>query len=671
MSARIIEPCGDSLNDERIEAPENVRAWGIWSRYTDGLGRAVEVRADVIARILDSMAAPDAASRSAPRRTYVMRRGEASLHRFVEAGASAAWHIVDGGKTVAEAAAERDTLHVPGDLQEGIYELWPRNATDRNLATANLIVAPERSYQGPAGKPPRSWVISVQLYGLRSHRNWGHGDFGDVITLLECAARCGAGGVGLNPLHVLFDDRAGHISPYSPNSRRFLEPLYIDVEQIDEFPGVKALHLEGEIARLRAGQQVDYPRVRAAKHRALRACFETFRDGANHRRRQDFESFRAECGKALRRFASFETLRRRFAEPWWYWPEKWRVPNDTALASLYAEAGEEIEYHEYVQWIAHRQLDACNDKARQLNLPVGLYVDLAVGFVPDGADAWANQTTILRGLSVGAPPDLMNLQGQNWGLTTFSPAGLAEASFGPLCETLASNMRGAGAVRIDHVLGFNRLFVVPEGMAASNGTYLDFPVEAMFAVIALQSHRYRCIVVGEDLGTVPEGLRELLGKWGLWSYRVMQFERDWNGRFHPPPHYDRDALVTFTTHDLPTFVGWWRGHDLEVRRQVGHGTVETDSDRERSRASLSEAIGAPAGADGDFVAVARFLAATPSHLVAISLEDITGSTEQPNFPGWIDEYPNWRIRSRIMIEDLASELRLGEIAAVMRAAGRS
>jgi 4-alpha-glucanotransferase len=566
---------------------------------------------------------------------------------------------------------EGHALAISTELPAGIYQLQPRAPEGEDAPFANLIVAPPCAHQGPDGRALRTWLIAVQLYGVRSRHNWGHGDFGDLAVLLDCAAQCGSGGIGLNPLHALFDDRAGHISPYSPNSRRFIEPLYIDLEQVAEFPGVAALHLEAEIERLRGCELVDYPAVRAAKSKALRACHAAFRARADEARRRDFDAFRAECGHALRRFAAFETLRRRFPEPWWLWPQPWRIPHEAALEALYASAAEEIDFHEYLQWIADRQLAACCARARRLGLPVGLYVDLAVGVVPDGADAWADQETMLRGVSIGAPPDLINLQGQNWGLTTFSPTGLAASGFEPFRQMLSSTMRHAGAIRIDHVLGLNRLFLVPDGMSATEGTYLDYPLEAMLAVIAEQSRHHRCIVIGEDLGTVPEDFRAKLSKWGLWSYRVMQFERDWSGRFHPPHRYDENALVAFTTHDLPTFAGWWSGHDLTVRRDIGLDTSETAEQRESSRSALRDALsGETPWPDGDVVAVARYLAATPSRLVAIALEDVLGSIDQPNIPGSIDEYPNWRTRPPIMLEDLASHGRMIEIAAAMRAAGR-
>jgi 4-alpha-glucanotransferase len=663
------------LNEGTNAAPGDGSAWGIWSRYTDGLGRSIAVGPEVIAKVRDAAAHPGSAQHPmATRRTFVLRAGDNRIEHFDARGVASSWQICADGNSVATAMVEAGALVVPDGVPLGIYQIRPVDASEcaHEAPSANLIVAPDQTCQGPAEGTLRTWLMAVQLYGVRSRSNWGHGDFTDLAALLDCAAGCGAGGIGLNPLHILFDDRPGHISPYSPNSRRFLDPLYIDAQQIAEFPGIASLNLDGEVARLRASKQVDYAGVRSAKRRALLACHAAFRDGADPARRLDFDAFRAESGGALRRFACFEVLRRRFNEPWWLWPSPWRAPGDDDLQRLSVESAQEVEFHEYLQWIADRQLGACRMKAQSLGLPVGLYIDLAVGVAPDGADAWSNQTTMLKGVSIGAPPDRINLHGQNWGLTTFSPAGLTADGFEPFRLMLAAAMRHAGAIRIDHVLGLNRLFVIPDGMSGNDGTYLDFPIDALLAVTATQSSRNRCVVIGEDLGTVPEDFRARLNRWGLWTYRVMQFERDWEGRFHPPQSYPEKSLASFNTHDLPTFAGWWTGHDLSVRHDINLDPGETPAERERGRGALREALSRESPwADGDFVAVASYLAAASSRIVCIPLEDILGSIDQPNVPGTVDQYPNWRLRSAEMVEDLASNERLANIAMAMRRAGRS
>jgi len=524
-----------------------------------------------------------------------------------------------------------------------------------------FTVVPGRTYQG--GDPnARMWVLAVQLYGVCSHRNWGHGDFTDLAALLELAADLGAAGIGLNPLHALFDDRPERASPYAPNSRLFLNPLYIDVDAIAEFPGLDAAGRE-EIARLRAAAQVDYLGAAKAKLAGLRLAYGRFRADASPERRRDFECFKNEQGPALARFASFEVLRRRFPQAWWDWPEQWRAPTDAALAALRATDGDAVGFYEFVQWIADRQLAACQATARARALSIGLYLDVAVGVDAAGADAWSDQGAILHGLSAGAPPDAFNPVGQNWGIAAFHPRGLSAHAFAPFRRTIAAAMRHAGAIRIDHVLGLNRLFLIPHGAPAQDGAYFRFPLEALLAVVAQESVAHRCIVIGEDLGTVPEDLRGKLAGWGLWSYRVLIFERDADGGFIVPARYPRDALATFNTHDLPTYQGWMTGHDLKMRREIGHPSGETEDQRAQARAALQAAL-AQSGCGSGFAGVARYLAATPSRLVAVSIEDVLGIVDQPNLPGTIDEHPNWRQRLPVPLEDWAGHAQLRTLARV-------
>ena len=535
-----------------------------------------------------------------------------------------------------------------------------------------------RSGAAPAATPPqrdpqpafqgdgrRSWLLAVQLYAVRSHRNWGHGDFTDLAALLDLAAEVGAGGVGLNPLHVLFTDRAEDASPYAPNSRLFLNPLYIDVSALPEFPPGQE---PADIERLRSAQVVDYAAVAEAKLASLRLAYRNFRNTAHPDRRKDFEDFRAERGDALQCFAAFETLRRRFKMAWWEWPEEWRRPSAAALDKLRGEAEEEIGFHEFLQWNADRQLRACRELADRRRLPVGLYIDLAVGVDAGGADAWMEQDAMLIGLSVGAPPDALQPAGQNWGLTTYNPHGLITRQFELLREMLRDVMRYAGAIRLDHVLGLQRLYVIPHGAPAGEGAYLRFPFHAMLATIAEESRRFRCIVIGEDLGTVPEGFRDTLAAWGIWSYLVVLFEREWDGSFRQPSRYPMNALATFNTHDLPTYRGWISGHDLRVKRGIGLDPGESDEERERSRAAWRAAV--DPGSDDAFEHAAEFLAATPTRLVSLALEDILGVEDQINIPGTVTEHPNWRRRLPVAIENLRDDQRLRRAAEACARAGR-
>ncbi len=516
------------------------------------------------------------------------------------------------------------------------------------------MVSPPRAYRGDFD---RGWLVAVQLYGVRSARNWGIGDFTDLEALIELAGHLGADGIGLNPLHALFDDRPADCSPYSPNSRLFLNALYVDVERIPEFQLGAFAGSASAIARLREGYIVDYRGVAELKWRALRAAFEKFRTHPSAGRQQDFDAFRAERAPLLSHFACFEVLRHKFNKPWWEWPLEWRQPDEARCAELrQGPDAAEIEFVEFVQWTADRQLRSCRDLAHRLGMKVGLYLDVAIGVQSDGFDAWNEQAAISRHLAVGAPPDPLNLAGQNWGLAGFNAAGLELQSFEPYREMLRASMRYAGAIRLDHVLGLKRLYLVPHGFAANNGVYVQMPFEALLAATAQESVAHACVVIGEDLGTVPEGFREKMAEWGIWSYKVMMFERDDRGAFCGIDHYAPDALVTFNTHDLSTYAGWRSFSDLKLKRSLGIDPGESDDARWHALTMLSDVLHHHAIDRHDLYAVAGFLAKTRSRLLAISLEDLLGVIDQPNIPGTVNEHPNWRQRLPIAIDGIVKAI---------------
>ena len=548
------------------------------------------------------------------------------------------------------------------DMGSGVYRL---HAADMHgiTDTATLVVAPEKAFGGEFG---RGWLLAVQLYGVRSEHNFGIGDFTDLQALLKWAAEVGAAGVGLNPLHALFDNHPLDCSPYSPNSRLFLNSIYIDVTKLPELPADFVADNKTAIEEVRRADLVDYAAVADLKQRALRLAFRNFKSKTTLKRKSEFDAFRNTGGALLHRFACFEVLRRRFEGPWWDWPQPWARPDDSVLADMRkGDAALEIEYIEFVQWCAAQQLRACADLSHTLGMPVGLYLDVAVGVKADGFDAWNEQTAISRQLSVGAPPDQMNTAGQDWGLAGYNAAGLEQRAFAPFRDMLRASMRHAGAIRLDHVLGLNRLYVVPHGYAPNQGVYIQMPFEAMLAVVALESVAHRCIVIGEDLGTVPDGFRERLADWAIWSYRVMMFERDHLGKFYPLDHYPENALVTFNTHDLPTYSGWRSGHDIEVKHSLGIDPGETSESRAQAVSQLENVVGSE-GADAGFESVLRFLARAPSRLLGVSIEDLLGVRDQANVPGTVAEHPNWRRRLPFPIEAWNECIDVGRLNAALK-----
>jgi 4-alpha-glucanotransferase len=628
------------------------RNLGIQTEFIDGQGHRHVTDAAALKIILDAL--PARVPQPLLNQAVVVRSGQPLRTELSQAAVPPLrWKIMAGPKVMARGQTCDRAIAWPSDLSVGSYRLCLTDASSVTEETP-LIVAPPRAFDGDFD---RCWLLAVQLYGIRSARNWGIGDFTDLEGLLELASQLGADGVGLNPLHALFDDRPADCSPYSPNSRLFLNPLYIDVEKLPEFqPGAFAENSD-TIVRLRQSDIVDYAAVAELKWRGLRSAFEVFKTNPSTERLAAFSKFRNERGAMLSRFACFEVLRHKFNRPWWEWPAEWQQPDDARSAALHAGPDSaEIEFVKFVQWSADQQLQSCRDRAARLGMKVGLYLDVAVGVQSDGFDAWKEQSAISRHLSVGAPPDALNTAGQNWGLAGFNAAGLEIQSFEPYREMLRASMRHAGAIRLDHVLGLKRLYLVPHGFAADNGVYVQMPFEALLAATAQESVAHRCVVIGEDLGTVPEGFREQMAEWGIWSYQVMMFERDDHGSFRGVDHYASNALVTFNTHDLSTYAGWRCFSDLALKRSLGIDPGESDEARWHALAMLTDVLRHHAVDGHDLYAVAGFLARTKSRLLAISLEDLLGVIDQPNIPGTVDEHPNWRRRLPLAIDEIASAI---------------
>ena len=639
---------------------DKAKTLGILTEYIDGQGHRRVTDAAALKIILDALP-PQTPRRFVDQAVIVRASRPARTELSKAARFPLRWKILSGLKVIAEGDTRDRAIVWPQGLPMGVHRLQLKDAASVSEEVP-LLVAPERAFDGDFG---RCWLLAVQLYGVRSSRNWGMGDFTDLQGLIELAHHLGADGVGLNPLHALFDDRPGDCSPYSPNSRLFLNALYIDVEKLPEFR--MDAEIKGALAHLRACDVVDYVAVAGLKWRALRSAYQAFKANPTLDRWHDFEKFRGERAPLLSRFACFEALRHKFNKPWWEWLEEWRQPDEAKCARLRkGPDAAEIEFVEFVQWTADRQLGACKALAHKLGMKVGLYLDVAVGVQSDGFDAWNEQVAISRHLGVGAPPDPLNTAGQDWGLAGFNAAGLDISSFEPFKAMLRASMRYAGAIRLDHVLGLKRLYLVPRGFAAKEGVYVQMPFEALLAVTAQESVAHRCVVIGEDLGTVPEGFREQMRDWGIWSYQVMMFERDDQGRFRGIDHYSSNALVTFNTHDLSTYAGWRSFSDLKLKRSLGIDPGESDGARWHALTMLSDVLRQHAIDDHDLYAVVGFLARAKSRLLAVSLEDLLGVIDQPNIPGTVNEHPNWRQRLPVALDKIVSAI---DVAALKIATG--
>jgi len=581
----------------------------------------------------------------------------------------------------------RRRLHLPVLLPAGYHRLTVE--TGGTTARSVLIVAPDRCLLPEDLDGDRTfWGVAAQLYGLRSDRDWGIGGFGALSAFCAGAAGEGASFVGLSPLHALFPAEPRHISPYSPSSRTFLNVLFIDVPGVpgfDDDAEARAMADDPAFRRrldeARACDLVDHEAVAGLKLPVLRRLHAAFRAREPGAREtdpgKDFRFFVAERGEPLMRQALFDALHARFyaEDPtlwsWRRWPDGFRSPDGEGARRFAAENAQAVEFHAWLQWVADRQLAAAQATARARGMAIGLYADMAVAEHPDGGSAWALPDVVLSGASVGAPPDAISPQGQDWGLAPWSPVGLAEHAYAPFVETVRAAMRHAGAIRIDHVMSLTRLFLIPEGRPGTEGAYVRYPLEDMVRILALESRRNRCLVIGEDLGTVPEGFRPRMREAGVLSYRVLWFERSREDDFLPPAAYPAEALCTVTTHDLPTLRGWWEGRDLAWRAELDvypdeEARLADGHRRYLDRFRLLDALeregllpegidrsaGVP-GLDPELVAaIHRYLAASPGRLLAVAAEDLAGEAEQPNLPGTVDQHPNWRRRLNAPVAEL-------------------
>jgi 4-alpha-glucanotransferase len=547
--------------------------------------------------------------------------------------------------------------------------------------TQRLIVVP------PKCMPPirRAMGIITNLYAVRSDHNWGVGDITDLATIAEWSGEKGAAFVGVNPLHAL-RNRDAHISPYSPVSRLYRNPIYIDVTavpELSECTDARAFlddpDTQAALTALRASTQVDYDRAWELKRRALEMLHRTFiirhRDARSGRGR-DYRTYIEQEGATLINFATFCALEDHFAvegeaREWQLWPFAYRHPESSDVVAFRAGNENAVDFYRWLQFELDRQLSDAAALAHDSGLGIGIYQDLAIGAAPDSADMWAFGHLFLRGVSVGAPPDGYAPQGQNWGLPPIDPRRLAEDRYDFWIALIRASLRHAGALRIDHVLGIFRQFWIPDGFPGKHGAYVRFPAEDMFGILALESVRHHAPIVGEDLGTVPPEVPAVLERWGVLSSRVMYFERESDGRFRPASSYPKLSLTTADTHDMATITGFWTARDIELQRMAG--LIDNDADattarahRDNERRFLVERLVAEGALKSSSAenpsnaelrgAVHRFLCSTPAALVGIYLEDLVGEREPVNLPGVSpDVFRSWTRRLSHSLETMATD----------------
>jgi 4-alpha-glucanotransferase len=591
-------------------------------------------------------------------------------------------------QTVDGEQLERRLLSVPGRIPFGYHRLGIDGSADDMV----LIAAPSSCVLPQTLADRAAWGVAVQLYALRSTHDWGIGDFSDLQRLAGIVADRGGDVIGLNPLHALFPDEPEHASPYSPASRLLINVLNIDVTAVPGFDQCSAAQQliastpwTERLAASRNARLVDYTDVAERKMAVLRLVFDTTKP-----RSRAFDAFVRNGGAALHDGCLFAVLRDHFTardsalRDWHEWPAEFHNPRSRAVHTFEAEHQDDLVFHLWLQWVADEQLAGAAADAAARGMRIGLFRDLAVGSDPNGVEAWSKPTAVVQSATVGAPPDIYNPPGQNWGLPPFHPLALRDEAYQSFIELVRSNMRHAGAIRIDHVMALQHVYLIPANAEPAGGAYVRYPLDDLIGILALESMRNTCLVIGEDLGTVPAGFRERMSAANILSYRVLFFEKTPAGdAFLTPDSYPRAALAVTGSHDLPTLRAWLEGSDIALRAELGvldddAATAQRDARvREREElitALLREGLIAPGDredAHAIVVAAHAFLARSPATLVMAQIDDIAGEVLPVNVPTTTDQYPNWRRRISLTLEELPVNDDFLRIADAFTAAGRA
>lgn len=609
-------------------------------------------------------------------------------------------------------------LPLPGSLGPGYYDLSLEVEAGSRVerGETRLLVAPGRAFIPPSvDRGEKFWGLNLPLYALKSDRNWGIGDFTDLQETIDWAGELGAAFVGVNPLHARLPGEDAGPSPYSPSTRIFRDFLYLDLESVPEFQEsweAQALWARPETQdlknRVQAAALVDYPSVYRLKRQILHLLYQTFLElhGSPGKPRTDrgreFARFVANGNLPLLRFGQYNALADYLGSYHWRgWPREYQHPENPAVAAFSSQHREAVYCQQYGQWLVAEQLEAVQAAARKRGLPFTLYQDLALGAHGSGAETWAHPHLFASGADIGAPPDAFTPRGQNWALPPLIPERLRQSGYRLFIDTLRANLPPEGMLRLDHVMGLFRLFWIPRGRSAREGTYVHYPAREMLGILALESHRHRTLVIGEDLGTVPPRVRRELARRRVLSYRIFYFERDPGGHFKNPAEYPENAMAAVTTHDLPTLTGYWQGEDIKLKSALGlypearwaaADTAARAQDRERLLAGLGlegrdlgaedgvtvTASSSPAPWEDKGImeaascpeavrfGVLEFLARSKAALLEVRLEEIFGVPFPQNLPGTLTEYPNWRRKFPLTLKEMRKNPAASRLAAKLR-----
>lgn len=655
----------DQTGNHRVVSPETLRA------ILAALGLPADGEAGQ-RRSLEQVEAPRAMARFVTARVGepVALAGEGAVPGNVEI------ELEDGSRSVVACGAGAEGPMLPGFASPGYHCAFLAGGP------VTIAVAPPRCVTfADLNDGLSGWGLASQIYALRRAGDGGIGDFGGVAALGRAAGALGADALAVSPAHALYGADPDRFSPYSPSTRLFYNPLHADPAAVLPDAVVREIAAASGLSEAMAAQerlpQIDWVGATPLKLKLLRAVYERLRDPSAglDAARSAFANALATATPLLKAHAVFEVLHAAELaqdKAAWHWRD-WRLahrdPDSPEVAAFARDHAGEVDFQIFLQWLTGHSYTQAHRACREAGMKVGLIADLAIGMDSAGSHAWSRQQDVLVGLSIGAPPDYYARDGQNWGLTTFSPRGLAASAYAPFIETLRASLRHVGGIRIDHVMGLNRLWLIPEGASALEGTYVSLPSETLFALVALESWRHRAIVIGEDLGTLPHGFREELQDSGIAGMRVLRFERD-GDRYIPPREWAPSATALTTTHDLVPTAGWWAGSDLQS------DDPQQQDDRAWDRGLLWDAFARAGAASGDrpipeetdpvVDAAIRYVATSPCTLKLIAIEDAIGVRDQPNVPGTTTEKPNWRHRlpddAATLLEDERVKARLKPLA---------
>jgi 4-alpha-glucanotransferase len=679
---------------------ELARASGVATEYWDWQGNQVIVSAQTISAVLQSLGfdtsddaavarslaeVPDRAWRRTLPPIVVCRQGSSRwvpVH-LPDGGTVEVWTVLEDGvrreirqvdnyvspRTVDDQPTGEATFEIPGDLPLGWHTIHARIGD--NSFSSTLVVSPAALDLPPALEHRRSWGLLSQIYSVRSRQSWGFGDLADLGDMMAwAAADLSADFVLVNPLHAAEPVAPMEPSPYLPTSRRFVNPIYIRVEDIPEMGYMSSaerqlLEWHADDARtLNETDTIDRDAVWSTKAAALRTVFNQPRSS---RRERAFAAFCAREGQGLLDFATWCALAGKHGLPWGGWPADLQDPRSPAVEAARDLIGDEVQFHRWLQWIVDEQLAAVQRQAQEAGMSIGVIHDLAVGVHSQGSDAWGLADVLASRVTVGAPPDQYNQIGQDWSQPPWRPDRLEEVAYAPYRDMLRTVLRHAGGIRIDHVAGLFRLWWIPEGLTAGEGTYVRYDHEALIGILALEAHRAGALVVGEDLGVVEPWVRDHLRERGIFGTSILWFERDAEGRPLPAESYRELCLATVTTHDLPPTAGYLAGEHIDLRHGLGLLTRPVEEERTLDEAAQREVrdmlvergLLKPGAPVTDVVeALHRFLSWTPAKLLGVAVPDLTGDHRAMNQPGTDEEYPNWRLPlasadgKPVLLEDL-------------------